>query len=160
MKTLRPRVKIYFISLLFLVVLLSVICIPLYLQELLSLQQLFFLLIAALTGHLIASLPFPPDLFSMPAKKNKPIIIAESDSTCTLYVGNLLYSTKRDDLAHIFSKFGKVISARIILDKDSRKSKGYGFVEMSGRDAGPAVTALNGSDLNGRALRVNEAKGR
>ncbi|MFV2055116.1 MAG: RNA recognition motif domain-containing protein [Thiohalomonadales bacterium] len=160
MKTLRPRVKIYLITLLFLLVLFSVISIPLYLKDLLTLQQLMVLLITAITGHLIASLPFPPELLSMPVMKNKPVIITNSDATCTLYVGNLLYRTKRDDLERVFSKFGEVISARIILDKDSRKSKGYGFVEMSSQDASSAITALNGSELNGRALRVNEAKGR
>lgn len=166
MKTLRPHIKIYIISFLFLSLLLAVICIPLYITGFFSLQQLVYIIIAAVTGHTVAHLPFSPKLLSMPsmpslpAKKTKTATVSGNTATCTLYVGNLLYRTKRDDLIRVFSKFGDVISARIIVDKDSRKSKGYGFVEMSNREAELAVSALNGSDLNGRALRVNEAKGR
>ena len=161
MKTLRPRVKNYFISLALLTLLFLLTCIPLFLGDFISTTLLISIMVAALTGHLIASLPISPNLFSFPPKKVKPSPIpVNSNGVSTLYVGNLLYRTKRDDLIEIFGKFGDVISARIILDKDSRKSKGYGFVEMATGDAITAVEALNGSDFNGRALRVNEAKGR
>lgn len=75
-----------------------------------------------------------------------------------LYVGNLAYSVNDTSLRALFEPFGSVESARVISDRDSGSSKGFGFVEMSDGDAQKAMGALNGRDLDGRALRVNEAK--
>lgn len=75
-----------------------------------------------------------------------------------LYVGNLSYTTTDATLNELFSPFGQVESARVITDRDSGTSKGFGFVEMSNSDASKAMGALNGREIDGRAIRVNEAK--
>ncbi len=75
-----------------------------------------------------------------------------------LYVGNLSYNTTDATLNDLFAPFGQVESARVITDRDSGTSKGFGFVEMSNADAQKAMGALNGREVDGRAIRVNEAK--
>ena len=78
-----------------------------------------------------------------------------------LYVGNLSYETSQSDLETMFGAHGTVESAQIINDRDTGRSKGFGFIEMSNEDeAQAAVTALDGKDCGGRALKVNEAKPR
>ncbi|MGE0105043.1 MAG: RNA recognition motif domain-containing protein [Blastocatellales bacterium] len=76
-----------------------------------------------------------------------------------LYVGNLPFSMTEDDLQDLFSQSGAVISANIITDRDTGRSRGFAFVEMETSEAAhAAIEALNGIDVNGRALTVNEAK--
>jgi RNA recognition motif-containing protein len=76
-----------------------------------------------------------------------------------LYVGNLPFDTTSDDLAQAFGQFGTVVKAQIISDRETGRSRGFGFVEMSeGADA--AVQAMNGADFGGRKLTVNEARPR
>jgi RNA recognition motif-containing protein len=76
-----------------------------------------------------------------------------------LYVGNLPYSVTEATLAEHFSKQGKVVSARIITDKFSGRSKGFGFVEMeSDEQAERAISALNGTEFEGRTIVVSEAR--
>ncbi|HEX7579738.1 MAG TPA: RNA-binding protein [Thermoanaerobaculia bacterium] len=75
-----------------------------------------------------------------------------------LYVGNLSYSTTDSSLNELFAPFGTVESARVISDRDTGTSKGFGFVEMSNADAQKAMGALNGREIDGRAIKVNEAK--
>jgi cold-inducible RNA-binding protein len=75
-----------------------------------------------------------------------------------LYVGNLSYSVNDSTLKSLFEPFGNVESARVISDRDTGSSKGFGFVEMSDEDAKKAMGALNGREQDGRALKVNEAK--
>jgi RNA recognition motif-containing protein len=76
-----------------------------------------------------------------------------------LYVGNLPYSATEADLAAKFSEHGRVESAKLITDRDTGQSKGFGFVEMStDSEANAAIAALNGADYDGRAMKVNEAK--
>ncbi len=78
-----------------------------------------------------------------------------------LYVGNLSYETTDGDLQNLFTPHGTVQSAQVIIDRDSGRSKGFGFVEMdSGDEAQAAIKALNGQERNGRALTVNEARPR
>jgi len=78
-----------------------------------------------------------------------------------LYVGNLGYEVTDSDLTKLFDPHGTVESARIIMDRDTGRSKGFGFVEMkTDHEAQAAITALNGQDSGGRALTVNEAKPR
>ncbi len=78
-----------------------------------------------------------------------------------LYVGNLSYDTSDSDLQSMFEEFGTVESVQVIKDRDSGRSKGFGFVEMSnGQEAQAAIDALNGKEVDGRALTVNEAKPR
>ncbi|MCL5967075.1 MAG: RNA-binding protein [Firmicutes bacterium] len=78
----------------------------------------------------------------------------------TLYVGNLPWSTTEDDLMQAFSQHAQVVSARIITDRETGRSRGFGFVEVSDEDAEKAVEALNGTNLGGRDIIVNEARPR
>ena len=76
-----------------------------------------------------------------------------------LYVGNLPYETTDQDLRTKFAAFGQVDSATVIMDRETNRSKGFGFVEMADASEGnAAMQALNGQDSNGRALKVNEAR--
>ena len=76
-----------------------------------------------------------------------------------LYVGNLSYRMTDSDLEQMFASHGSVSSAQIIMDRDTGRSKGFGFVEMaSDQEAQAAITALNGKEIEGRALTVNEAR--
>jgi RNA recognition motif-containing protein len=76
-----------------------------------------------------------------------------------LYVGNLPYSATDESLTETFSQCGTVDSAKIIMDRDSGRSKGFGFVEMSTEsEAQEAISRLNGKQLDGRAMNVSEAK--
>ena len=76
-----------------------------------------------------------------------------------LYVGNLPFSVTEDSLQQLFSQAGKVESATIITDRDTGRSKGFGFVEMSSeQEATDAITKFNGSDFEGRSITVNEAR--
>jgi RNA recognition motif-containing protein len=78
-----------------------------------------------------------------------------------LYVGNLGYGVSDSDLVTMFEAYGAVQSAQVIMDRDTGRSKGFGFVEMgSDQEAQAAIAALNGQEVGGRALTVNEAKPR
>ena len=78
-----------------------------------------------------------------------------------LYVGNLPYGVTDSDLQNLFEPHGTIQSVQVIMDRDTGRSKGFGFVEMdSAEQAQAAIAALNGQDLNGRALTVNEARPR
>jgi RNA recognition motif-containing protein len=76
-----------------------------------------------------------------------------------LYVGNLGYGTTDSDLMKLFEAHGMVESAQVIVDRDTGRSKGFGFVEMkTAQEAQAAIAALNGKDVDGRSLTVNEAR--
>ncbi|MBS1808425.1 MAG: RNA-binding protein [Acidobacteria bacterium] len=76
-----------------------------------------------------------------------------------LYVGNLAFSVNQDDLTDLFSQAGTVESASVVTDRDTGRSRGFGFVEMSTKEEGEAaISQFNGSEVNGRSLTVNEAK--
>jgi cold-inducible RNA-binding protein len=78
-----------------------------------------------------------------------------------LYVGNLTFNTTSADLESLFGAHGEVSKAQVITDRDTGRSRGFGFVEMATSDsAKAAIEALNGKDVDGRALTVNEAKER
>ena len=78
-----------------------------------------------------------------------------------IYVGNLPYSIDRDQLRDIFAAYGEVAAARIVNDRETGRSKGFGFVEMADNaQAQAAIEALNGSDIGGRKAVVNEARPR
>ena len=78
-----------------------------------------------------------------------------------IYVGNLPYSIDRDQLREIFAAYGEVAAARIVNDRETGRSKGFGFVEMpDDAQARQAIEALNGSDIGGRKAVVNEARPR
>ena len=78
--------------------------------------------------------------------------------TKKVYVGNLPFRTTEDDLAGLFQQVGAVESVSIITDRETGRSKGFGFVSMAADDADKAIAQFNGADFNGRALTVNEAR--
>src|SRR5262245_52235758 len=76
-----------------------------------------------------------------------------------IYVGNLSWNLKDQDLSNLFASHGEVVSAKIVLDKFTNRSKGFGFVEMANDDqAQAAIAALNGSEVDGRNIVVNESR--
>jgi RNA recognition motif-containing protein len=78
-----------------------------------------------------------------------------------IYAGNLAYQTDADNLRQAFEAFGEVTSATVISDRETGRSKGFGFVEMPNTaEADAAIKALNGKDLDGRQIRVNQAEAR
>jgi RNA recognition motif-containing protein len=80
--------------------------------------------------------------------------------TTTLYVGNLPWTTTEDELRDLFAPHCAVVSTRIITDRETGRSRGFGFVEVQEGDVARAVEAINGLEVGGRALVVNEAKPR
>ncbi len=77
-----------------------------------------------------------------------------------IYVGNLSYDTRDDSLATAFEQYGEVLSARVVTDRETGRSRGFGFVEMDNDGGQAAIQAMNGAELDGRALKVNEARPR
>lgn len=75
-----------------------------------------------------------------------------------LFVGNLPYKIRSAELKELFSQFGNVIDAHVVLERGTNKSKGFGFVELEDADADAAIQALNGKEVEGRMIAVNEAK--
>lgn len=78
-----------------------------------------------------------------------------------IYVGNLSYGMSEDELREAFGAFGEVSSVKILMDRETGRSRGFGFVEMPNKSEGEtAIAQLNGKDVGGRALRINEARPR
>ena len=78
-----------------------------------------------------------------------------------IYVGNLSYGMSEDELRDAFGAFGEVSSVKILMDRETGRSRGFGFVEMPNQGEGEkAIAQLNGKDVGGRALRINEARPR
>ena len=78
-----------------------------------------------------------------------------------IYVGNLSYSVDEQELERLFAQYGTVKTARVITDRDTNRSKGFGFVEMEDNsEADAAISALNGSEVDNREIKVNEARER
>lgn len=75
----------------------------------------------------------------------------------SIYIGNLPWSTTEEQLKQLFQEFGNVQSAKLIYDRETKKPKGFGFVEMDEADAKSAIEKLNASEYGGRTLKVNEA---
>lgn len=78
----------------------------------------------------------------------------------TIYVGNLAFKANHQDVSNLFSQYGNVHSVRLMTDRETRRSRGYGFVEMDQAQAKSAIKALNGDDFMGRSLKVNIANER
>jgi RNA recognition motif-containing protein len=86
---------------------------------------------------------------------------SETQMSNNLFVGNLTYSVSNTDLETLFGQYGQVTSAQVITDRETGRSRGFGFVEMaSAEDANAAIEALNGKDHDGRSLTVNIARER
>ncbi|HUQ51391.1 MAG TPA: RNA-binding protein [Gammaproteobacteria bacterium] len=78
-----------------------------------------------------------------------------------IYVGNLSYGMSEDELRNAFGEYGEVSSVKILMDRETGRSRGFGFVEMpNNSEAEKAIAQLNGKDVGGRALRINEARPR
>ena len=77
-----------------------------------------------------------------------------------IYVGNLPYTANEDELRELFSQYGEVVSVSLVTDRETGRPRGFGFVEMPADDADEAIGALDGKDMGGRALRINEARPR
>lgn len=77
-----------------------------------------------------------------------------------IYVGNLPWSATEDDVEALFAPFGEVDSVRLISDRETGRARGFGFVEMADDAASEAIQALDGTEMGGRTLRINEAKPR
>jgi RNA recognition motif-containing protein len=78
-----------------------------------------------------------------------------------IYVGNLSYGMSEDELRNAFGAFGQVSSVKILMDRETGRSRGFGFVEMpNSQEAETAISQLNGKDVGGRPLRINEARPR
>lgn len=80
--------------------------------------------------------------------------------TKNIYVGNLSWACTNNDLHNLFSEYGDVTSARVIEDRETGRSRGFGFVEMDATGSAQAIEALNGSDFQGRNIKVNESQPR
>lgn len=78
----------------------------------------------------------------------------------SIYVGNLPWSTTEDDLRDAFGAYGEVLSAKIIEDRETGRSRGFAFVEMNDTEAEEAIRNMDGADMGGRNLKVNEARPR
>lgn len=78
----------------------------------------------------------------------------------SIYVGNIAFSTSEDDIRNLFAQFGDVNSVKFINDRETGRFRGFGFVEMDDNSAREAIQALNGKEVGGRALKVNEAQER
>ena len=78
----------------------------------------------------------------------------------TIYVGNLSFNATEQDVRSLFERHGKVDSVKLIMDRETGKPRGFGFVDMDQNEALAAIQALNGHQMNGRPLRVNEAQER
>lgn len=80
--------------------------------------------------------------------------------TMSMYVGNLPFSADSNSLQALFAPYGEVISARVMSDRETGRSRGFGFVEMEASNAKTAIAALDGTEVDGRKLRINEAEKR
>lgn len=77
-----------------------------------------------------------------------------------IYVGNIPFTTKEEDLRSLFADYGDVLSASVISDRETGRSRGFAFVEMEDEDATRAIEGLNNKEYNGRTLKINEARDR
>ena len=117
------------------------------------------LIIGAVIGHLVGVFAAPSSPSAGKPRKQSSRSAANSE-IISLYVGNLAYSARRDALSELFGQFGRVDSVRIMTDRETRRPRGYGFVEMEGAGALTAIKKLDGTDFCGRTLRVSEANQR
>lgn len=123
--------------------------------SLLSINSTQALLAGLLLGFVVAVVGpgIQSSIRSLPSSK-------KAEENTTLYVGNLPFRTTRYELRELFQPYGKIHSARIVIDRATRKPRGYGFVEMDGKGAEKAISSLNGHTLAGRNLKVSEANER
>ena len=128
--------------------------------HLFAMNSLLALFIGLLLGHLIGSFVSIRPSMRVSPSSDAGEYASDQDEIQAIYVGNLPFKTTRHELRELFEPFGKVHSARIMIDKATRKPRGYGFVEMDSRSATKAINKLNGSTFSGRSIKVNEASQR
>jgi hypothetical protein len=113
----------------------------------------FFIIASLLVGHLVGTA-----INERPSHRNgRATAQRHNNRVKTVYVGNLSFETSKHDLYNLFRKYGKVHSSRVMFDRVTRKSRGFGFVEMNSDAADEAIADLDGVDFSGRNIRVNEA---
>jgi cold-inducible RNA-binding protein len=97
----------------------------------------------------------------LPESKQRFEVHGQDECIMKLYVGNLSYSTTEDRLREVFSQHGEVASVALVMDRDTGRPRGFGFVEFNNDEQGKAaIAAMNGQNVDGRDLKVNEAKPR
>ena len=148
-----PSLKIYTIGL---IVSLMVFGIFYFLVEglnLVALSPMTGVLVGLLTGHFLGYL-----ISTQSDNRNEqPSRGNQNSKTKTIYVGNLPFKTTRYELKELFQPYGKVHTVRIMIDKATRKPRGFGFVEMPHADAADAIANLDGVSFIGRSLKISEA---
>lgn len=98
---------------------------------------------------------------STPVASSKSLLQGANSRTVNIFIGNLSYSTTEDSIQAFFEEHGEVASVRIITDRETGRSRGFGFVEMPNDDeARNAMASLNGQELDGREVKVSEARKR
>ncbi len=119
-----------------------------------NLSPVLALLLGLFVGQLIGSI-------KIETSHSNSLSKSKSDAgTQTIYIGNLPFRTTRAELSDLFLPYGKVLSTRIMIDKATRKPRGYGFVEMDSKSAARAINKLNGTNFIGRNIKVSEANQR
>lgn len=111
-------------------------------------------------GHLVGVCSHASARSSSAKKPAAKAVSSDSGETISLYVGNLAYSTQRDALRALFAEYGEVNSVRIMTDRNTRRPRGYGFVDMEANAGRKALSALDDTDFGGRNLKVSEAQQR
>jgi hypothetical protein len=149
----------YYISSLIIAGLLAGVAYAIMQSQAITVDSTTILIAGLVIGHLVG-------VFSAPSSKSpgKPVKqgskSASDSEIISLYVGNLAYNVRRDSLSDLFSPFGQIKSVRIMTDRETRRPRGYGFVEMEGGGALTAINKLDGTEFCGRTLRVSEANQR
>ena len=115
----------------------------------------YFLTVGLIIGHLVGTFSTKQTRVAQTSSEQLP-----SGDYTSLYVGNIAYRARRENLEELFSHYGHVRSVRIMTDRNTRKPRGYGFVELDTPAANKAVEELDNSEFFGRTLRVSEAKQR
>lgn len=103
------------------------------------------------------AMPRAVHVIGAPASQDETSVLIQMKS---IYVGNLPFTASEDELRALFSEFGTVESVKLVSDRDTGRPRGFGFVGMNNSEADAAIKALNGRDMGGRALRINEAEER
>lgn len=122
-------------------------------------EALKFLAIGLFLGHLVGSFIGPRTATrSAPTQATTSAAPGAAGGSISLYVGNIAFNANKSALQKLFETYGEVKSVRIMTDRQTRKPRGYGFVEMDEVGAKAAIAALDGKEFCGRALRVSEAQ--
>jgi len=129
----------------------------------LSIFEIAFIAAVFLTGMLVGRMFEPRAGGGQRKQRNRPPRHQQQGSSSSgaveIYVGNLSYDVEEKEMNAMFAKYGKVISARIIRNRFNDRSKGFGFVEMPNQsEANAAISAINGMEIKGRRITVNEAR--